>query len=128
MFENRVQDKIVHASFDGETELLYLVFAHNFCEVWDMNKMEMKERRFCEEECILYSADFHLESKMIIGGTVFRSVLLWSIASDIISDIPAKVLYKLEGHTGVIFDVKFLTHTKVASVSDDRTLRVWDLQ
>ena len=62
---------------------------------------------------------------MVLGGTVFRSVLVWSIANA--SGEPAKVLYKLEGHAGVIFDVKFISKEVVASVSDDRSLRVWRL-
>jgi WD40 repeat protein len=33
----------------------------------------------------------------------------------------------LQGHAGVIFDVKLLTVDTVASVSDDRSLRVWRL-
>ena len=31
----------------------------------------------------------------------------------------------MEGHGGVIFDVKFLKNDLVASVSDDRSLRLW---
>lgn len=58
------------------------------------------------------------------AGTVFRSVLIWSI------DAPTKqspVKIKLEGHDGVIFDVKFLRKDLVASVSDDRSMRLWKL-
>ena len=33
----------------------------------------------------------------------------------------------MEGHAGVIFDVKFLRKDLVASVSDDRSLRLWKL-
>lgn len=38
-----------------------------------------------------------------------------------------KVLHRLQGHTGVIFDVRFLSGEghDLASVSDDRTMRVW---
>lgn len=58
------------------------------------------KRQFCEEECILYSADFQKDRGIIAGGTVFRAILIWSISSE-------KVIMKLEGHGGVIFDVKF---------------------
>jgi len=60
----------------------------------------------------------------VAAGTVFRSVLIWSI------DAPTKqspVKIKLEGHDGVIFDVKFLRKDLVASVSDDRSMRLWKL-
>ena len=73
-----MHDKIVHADVSLEG-LLYLIFAHNFCEVWDLTDMTLKQRTLCEEECILYSADFHMEQLLIIGGTVFRSVLIWSL-------------------------------------------------
>lgn len=36
-------------------------------------------------------------------------------------------MLKLEGHDGVIMDVKFIKKDMVASVSDDRTLRIWRL-
>lgn len=84
----------------------------------------MLNRQFCEEECILYSADYDPVSKNIAGGTVFRSVLIWSSEP---KETASKVLFKLEGHAGVIFNVKFLTSDKVASVSDDRSLRLWKL-
>lgn len=36
-----------------------------------------------------------------------------------------EILHRLEGHKGVIFDVRFMGDT-IASVSDDRSMRVWD--
>lgn len=33
----------------------------------------------------------------------------------------------MEGHAGVIFDVKFLSKDVIASVSDDRSLRIWKI-
>ncbi len=42
---------------------------------------------------------------LVAAGTVFRSVLIWHFDN---SDEISKVIYKLEGHAGVIFDVKFL--------------------
>jgi WD40 repeat protein len=38
-------------------------------------------------------------------------------------------MYKLEGHEGVIFDVRFTSKKGViASVSDDRSVRLWRLK
>ena len=59
------------------------------------------------------------------AGTVFRSVLIWRL--DHQAEERSPVLLKLEGHAGVIFDVKFLSNDLLASVSDDRSLRVWKL-
>ena len=75
--------------------------------------------------CILYSADYDPLTSCVAGGTVFRTVLIWSGEHSV--DSRSKVLYKLEGHAGVIFDVKFLASDRVASVSDDRSLRIWKL-
>lgn len=54
---------------------------------------------------------------LVVAGTVFRLVLVWEIST-------GSVLRRLKGHQGVIFDV-LITPDLVASVSDDRTLRVW---
>ena len=35
------------------------------------------------------------------------------------------MIQRLEGHTGVIFDVRFISPQVIASVSDDRSIRVW---
>ena len=102
------------------------VSAHNFVEVWhftNKDSCELKQRVFCEEECILYSADYQAEYALVAAGTVFRAVLIWKVDKE----ERQKVLLKLEGHGGVIFDVKFLRKDLVASVSDDRSLRVWRL-
>eukprot|EP00347_Sterkiella_histriomuscorum_P019530 403341280 len=94
--------------------------------------MTLIYRQFCEEECILYSADLNLKTNLIAGGTVFRTILIWkNLDQDINQEqqpqVQQKVLYKLEGHAGVLFDVRFLTDSIVASVSDDRSLRIWKL-
>lgn len=65
---------------------------------------------------MLYSGD--MTEDMVVAGTVFRLVLIWKIET-------GQVLKKLEGHTGVIFDVIFCSSGAVASVSDDRTVRFW---
>lgn len=56
---------------------------------------------------------------LIAAGTVFQSILIWRESA---------VLLKLEGHEGVIFDVQFLRDDFLASVSDDRSLRLWRLE
>ena len=65
---------------------------------------------------MLYSGD--MTEEIVVAGTVFRLVLIWQIES-------GQVLRKLEGHTGVIFDVVHCNDGSVASVSDDRTVRFW---
>lgn len=72
----------------------------------------------------------------IVAGTVFRSILVWKTntatlvkggAGKDVERETAGVLYRLQGHTGVIFDVKFMkSGLDVVSVSDDRSIRVWE--
>ena len=90
----------------------------------DKNICNLVKRQFCEEECILYSADFNFKTMLVAAGTVFRTVLIWHFDQ---SEERSKVIYKLEGHDGVIFDVQFLRDDLIASVSDDRSLRLWKL-
>ena len=52
------------------------------------------------------------------AGTVFRVLLIWELST-------GAILHRLLGHTGVIFDTLYLRNGAVASVSDDRTVRVW---
>lgn len=55
---------------------------------------------------------------MVAAGTVFRVLLIWNLQT-------GAILHRLCGHTGVIFDTLFMHNGAVASVSDDRTVRVW---
>jgi WD40 repeat protein len=65
---------------------------------------------------LLYSGD--MTDKIVVAGTVFRSVLIWHIET-------GELIRRLEGHTGVIFDVRVCFGDSVASVSDDRSVRFW---
>ncbi|CDW88527.1 wd40 repeat domain-containing protein [Stylonychia lemnae] len=125
-FDKHGHDKIVQEKLVGHN--LYIINAHNFIEQWDLSSMTLVYRRFCEEECILYSADLNLQNNLIAGGTVFRSILIWENFSNQEQQTEtSKVLYRLEGHAGVIFDVKFLKQNQIASVSDDRSLKIWSI-
>ena len=94
-----------------------MLFAHNYVESFDA-KGALLKRSFCQEECILYAGD--IKGDLVASGTVFRSILLWRTTSP-----TPEILHRLEGHKGVIFDVRFMGDT-LASVSDDRSMRVWN--
>ncbi|ORX62274.1 WD40 repeat-like protein [Hesseltinella vesiculosa] len=84
----------------------------------------------CEIRCILYSARFFgtsLANLQLASGTVFNQVHLWNI-KDRNDQGLGIVTRELVGHEGVIFGVRF-SHDgcTLASVSDDRTIRIWDL-
>jgi hypothetical protein len=85
-FLKQAVDKIIHAQAsvkpDGTLGLV-TVSAHNYVEVWDFKESEggptLSKRQFCTEECILYSADYNEETQLVAAGTVFRTVLIWSL-------------------------------------------------
>ena len=100
-------DKIIKIVYDTSSNEMVCLFAHNFVEIYkyDSEKadFEMTDRKFCSEECILYAGDISKQTGtyIVASGTVFRSILIWDLAT-------LNILNRLSGHTGVIFDLRFL--------------------
>lgn len=91
---------------------------------------------------ILYSATLSFLSPttlLVVGGTVFGEILVWRCHLDSASASPgntggkAEMLYTLTGHEGSIFGVNISApfgpsgRRIIASCSDDRTIRLWDI-
>ncbi|KAK0657409.1 WD40-repeat-containing domain protein [Cercophora newfieldiana] len=88
---------------------------------------------------ILYSANLSLLSPstiLVAGGTVFGEIIVWKYHLD--STLPSQweVLFVFTGHEGSIFGVSISPEIEIApdtklrllaSCSDDRTVRVWDI-
>ncbi|KAJ3364345.1 WD repeat-containing protein 6 [Allomyces arbusculus] len=108
-----------------------LVTAHNWVEIYPSIDARRPDATLqCSERCILYSATIvgdSLDSLVIASGTVFNQVLLWRPNGPQDADGAVQVDKALVGHEGVIFHVAFSTDGRhVSSVSDDRSIRIWD--
>ncbi|KAI8885675.1 WD40 repeat-like protein [Backusella circina FSU 941] len=103
-----------------------LAFAHNFIEIYniDTDTPILLHSVQCQVRCILYAARFfgHTRSTLTLAsGTVFNEVHLWKLGDGQVERV-------LRGHEGVIFGVRFNNDgTRLTSVSDDRTIRIWSL-
>lgn len=123
-----------------------LVTAHNELIKLSINTNTLAKSDAAKVSCvasgprsILYSA--HLKwpldnHALVAGGTVFGEVLLWSFDVGVRhAGSVGKLHRKFEGHEGSVFGVRisepYIENRSerriLASCSDDRTIRVWDI-
>jgi WD40 repeat protein len=137
--------------------MIAIAYAHNFVEILKLpgslfdhhqpkdqqqQQLEEKEKEKenendlgilytiqSEEHCTLFCGRFYnhtLEDLMFASGTVFCQILIWKVDHTIQGDIP--VLHNLSGHEGILFGVRWARNGRaICSVSDDRTIRIWDI-
>ncbi|XP_065883613.1 tRNA (34-2'-O)-methyltransferase regulator WDR6-like isoform X2 [Dysidea avara] len=109
---------------------LAVVTAHNSILIWNWSEDKCNEVINSEVNCILYSARCFGSTRhdlCVAVGTVFNEVLVWA-ASGTSQDNRVMVAVTLKGHEGVIFSVRFSNHgDHICSVSDDRSVRLWQL-
>ncbi|CAM9668645.1 unnamed protein product, partial [Ectocarpus sp. 13 AM-2016] len=106
--------------------LVAVALAHNSVEVWDWAGQAHPlriHRAQGGDPCLLYHARLWgraLGELRVAAGTAFNQVLVWSPGGGV--DV-----LRLKGHWGVIFRVAWREDgMRLASASDDRTVRVWD--
>jgi WD40 repeat protein len=117
--------------------LIFIGCAHNFLDVFSNNNERILLQRIQNSVvCVLFSMEFFLDADslhlQISSGTAFGKILCWESSTEALSEkklvITQDPLKILQGHTGVVFKVRYSgNRTRLASVSDDRTVRVWDL-
>ena len=81
------------------------------------------------ERTMLYAADVAVAADgsavTVAAGTVFGEIVVWAWRR---GDAAGSVTRRLRGHEGSVFAVRFDRGGRwLASTSDDRTVRVWDL-
>ncbi len=84
---------------------------------------ESKEEIGCDDDkSILYSGKLVENGGIVIAGTVFRQVIVWSTRGK----RRGRTLHRLKGHDGVIFSVDYNRELNlIVSTSDDRSARLY---
>jgi WD repeat-containing protein 6 len=120
-----------------DSETVGIVTAHNAFHLVSLQKKTFTHRFNCEEQSLLYAAQIYLtpESNITIAsGTVFNEIQIWtpaikSRAHNLTSVTQVPIAQRLKGHEGCIFSLRFNRDgTLLASCSDDRTIRMWDVK
>ncbi|KAJ2454622.1 WD repeat-containing protein 6 [Coemansia sp. RSA 2336] len=103
-----------------------LATAHNCILVMSLETGTCERKVAGAEQCVLYAAALwgdSIDDLVVAAGTVFNIVLVWRLNE------PNLALWRLQGHEGAVFGVSFCRNGKaLTSVSDDRSVRVWDLE
>ncbi|MCJ8734808.1 hypothetical protein PDJAM_G00239600 [Pangasius djambal] len=127
-----LQDWVLDISWlRGETgSLLGICLAHNSVLLLKPQSGNIVSLCSCVEVCLLYSALLigpSWETSVLVGGTVFNQLVLWRPGRTT-ADSQSQVERRLLGHSGVIFSLCYLQSSRwLASASDDRSVRVWNV-
>ena len=133
-----VSDWILDVAISPYENCCVLITAHNTvlraARVRDSEQPKV-ETLSSPSRSILYSADLVWESHtqiLVAAGTVFGEIIVWKCSTT----GESQVIYTFTGHEGSIFGVDIspsmvqpngTTGRLLASCSDDRTIRIWDL-
>ncbi|MEE6502266.1 hypothetical protein FKM82_004462 [Ascaphus truei] len=118
---------------DGLQPAAYLGLAlgHNSVALYDYRNGVVLKEVHCSEKCILYSAHFfgeRWEELALVSGTVFNQLVVWRMADPTNEEQRIEPRRRISGHDGVIFSICYEKRRGIlASASDDRSLRVWDV-
>jgi hypothetical protein len=123
----------------AQQERMVVGFSHNNIQVWDWSGGVCLYSARCVDPCILYSMTLEVEAHTVVvfAGTVYNQVLVWTADTTTAAagttaradQTVRPIIQKLCGHEGVLF--KMSVHREaglVASVSDDRSVRLWRLR
>lgn len=113
-----------------------LVTAHNSVLIYSLREKKFVNQFNCEEQSLLYAAQLYLAGGEILvaSGTVFNEIQLWELSASSIDSssqntTSVAIAKRLRGHEGCVFSLRFNAEgSLLASCSDDRTIRLWDVQ
>lgn len=123
-----------------ESSFLAVGCSDNSVYLWDISKSSVVLQLQSPEKSLLYSMRLwgdSLEALRIASGTIYNEIIVWKVVPD---DSLANSLQhhdpnyravhvcKLVGHEGSIFRLSWSSNgSKLVSVSDDRSARVWEV-
>ncbi|KAF3504368.1 hypothetical protein F2Q69_00039460 [Brassica cretica] len=121
---------------EEEDKLLAIGCSDNSVCVWDVKESRMVLEVQSLERCLLYTMRLwgsSISTLRIASGTIFNEIIVWKAAGldgDNLGNgqYCASHMLRLAGHEGSIFRIVWsLDGSKLVSVSDDRSARIWEI-
>ncbi|CAN8248111.1 unnamed protein product [Cochlearia groenlandica] len=119
-----------------EISVLSIGCSDNSLCIWDVKESRMAFEIQSPERCLLYTMRLwgnSIATLRIASGTIFNEILVWRAAALDGDNLDhgnycASHMHRLIGHEGSIFRIVWsLDGSKLVSVSDDRSARIWEI-
>lgn len=134
----QLDDLVLDCQIIVPLNILVIAFAHNFIDLYDISNQSVPKnlsRIQCGFICVLFSISLSplLNDEMIIAsGTAFGKIILWKVQITketlLQKTTRVNIFQVISGHEGVIFRTEWSKNLDcIATVSDDRTVRVFDV-
>jgi hypothetical protein len=122
-------------SSNNSVFVLAVGYAHNFYDLIELSgtcQFKTLQRVQCSEKFALFSISLSIysaEDILVASGSLFGKITLWKSTKDVSNEVfSSKILGSIQKHEGVIFRIVWNeSRSKLITVSDDRTARVWSL-
>ncbi|CAH8304075.1 unnamed protein product [Eruca vesicaria subsp. sativa] len=130
-----LQDSSDSLEEEGD-KLVAIGCSDNSVCVWDVKESRMAFEIQSPERCLLYTMRLwgnSISTLRIASGTIFNEIIVWRAAGLDddnlgIGEYCASHMLRLAGHEGSIFRIVWsLDGSKLVSVSDDRSARIWEI-
>lgn len=127
-------DLVLETHYIPDYRRLIVGYAQHFLEIFDVTTGLRIFSLQLPLVCVLFSFAISPNTEnsfTLSSGTAFGKIVLWDFKLETNNNSPlsysANMKYILNGHEGVVFRMKWSKSGHyLASVSDDRTVRLWD--